>query len=157
MKSVDAAKMIVIVSGALFLASGAAAQQSSDPPATPAVQKVAVKGVARFDFNKAEVNPEDGAKLMSEVRSMKNVTWNTIQVTGHTDSIGSEAYNQKLSEERAQAVQAYLIEKGVKSEKIKTAGMGKTSPIASNKTPAGRSLNRRTEIEFQGVQSLAQR
>jgi OOP family OmpA-OmpF porin len=156
MKPVTAAKMFVIVSGSLLLAAGAAAQ-STDGTATPAVQKVAVKGVARFDFDKATVNSEDGAKLMSEVRSMKNVTWNTINVTGHTDSIGSETYNQKLSEDRAQAVQAYLVEKGVKSEKIKSAGKGKTSPIASNKTPTGRSLNRRTEIEFQGVQSLAQR
>ncbi len=156
MKSVGAAKIVVIVSGSLILAAGAVAQ-SSDPAATPAVQKVAVKGVARFDFNKATVNPEDGAKLMSEVRSLKNVTWNTISVTGHTDSIGSENYNQKLSEERAQAVQAFLIEKGVKMEKIQTIGKGESSPIASNKTPSGRNLNRRTEIEFLGVQSLAQR
>jgi OOP family OmpA-OmpF porin len=115
-----------------------------------------VKGVARFDFDKATVNPEDAGKLMTEVRSMKNVTWQTIQVTGHTDSLGTEPYNQKLSERRAQAVQTFLIDKGVKPERIKTDGKGPHVPIATNKTLSGRAMNRRTEIEFVGLQTLAQ-
>ena len=88
---------------------------------------------------------------------MKNVTWQTIQVTGHTDSIGSQDFNLKLSERRAQAVQAFLLEKGVKPEKIRTEAMGKLAPIASNKTAAGRAQNRRAEIEFVGLQTVAQR
>jgi OOP family OmpA-OmpF porin len=154
MKQAVALKMLVALSGLSF-ALGVAAQ-SSDTAAAPAVQKVHVKGIARFDFDKATVNPDDGTKLMTEVRSMKNVTWQTINVVGHTDSVGPEAYNQNLSERRAEAVQAYLIEKGVKPERIKTGGKGELFPIATNKTAAGRAENRRTEIEFLGVQSLAQ-
>lgn len=153
MKAAMAARMILCATG--LLAFTAAAQNTADAPAAPAVQKVRVAGVARFDFNGAAINPDDGAKIMSEVRSMKNVTWQTINVAGHTDSIGSDSYNQKLSERRAQAVQAYLIDKGVKPERIKPEGKGKSSPIASNKTASGRALNRRSEIEFLGVQSLA--
>ena len=88
---------------------------------------------------------------------MKNVTWQTIRVTGHTDSLGDDDYNLRLSEQRAEAVQAYLIDKGVKSERIRTDGKGEAVPVASNKTAPGRAQNRRVEIEFQGVQSLAQR
>jgi OmpA-OmpF porin, OOP family len=155
MKLSSAGKIGLILSGSLFLATGAAAQ-STEPSASPAVQKVSVKGVARFDFDKASVNDEDGTKLMKEVRSMKNVTWQTISVKGHTDSVGSEPYNVKLSERRAEAVQAFLIDKGVKPEKIRTEGMGPREPVATNKTASGRAQNRRTEIEFVGLQSLAQ-
>jgi OOP family OmpA-OmpF porin len=115
-----------------------------------------VKGTARFDFNKAAINEEDGVKLMKEVRSMKNVTWQTISVAGHTDNLGPEPYNVKLSEKRAQAVQDFLIGKGVKPERIKTEAKGPHVPVASNKTKEGRAQNRRTEIEFVGLQSVAQ-
>jgi OOP family OmpA-OmpF porin len=149
------AVQIVFTVSASMLAFGAVAQNST-ASASPAVQKVSVKGVARFDFDKAQVNPEDGGKLMTEVRSMKGVTWQTIQVTGHTDALGPEPYNQKLSEKRAEAVQEFLIGKGVKPERIKTDGKGLHVPIATNKTKSGRAMNRRTEIEFVGLQSLAQ-
>ena len=156
MKLSNAGRMGFVLSGSFLLAFGAAAQSTPEPSATPAVQKVSVKGVARFDFDKAAVNDEDGTKLMKEVRSMKNVTWQTISVTGHTDNLGPEPYNVKLSERRAQAVQAFLIEKGVKPEKIKTEAKGPAEPIATNKTSTGRAQNRRTEIEFVGLQSLNQ-
>jgi OOP family OmpA-OmpF porin len=152
MKPALAASIVVSIAASM-LAFGASAQ-TADTAASPAVQKVSVKGVARFDFDRSTVNPDDGTKLMSEVRSMKNVTWQTISVTGHTDSVGSEQYNQELSQRRAQAVQAFLIEKGVKPEKIKTDGKGPHVPVASNKTSSGRALNRRTEIEFVGLQSI---
>lgn len=149
----------ILAAASMCLSAQAVAQNApnAETAAAPAVQPVSVKGTARFDFNKAEVNPEDGAKLMGEVRSMKNVTWQTIRVTGHTDSLGDEEYNQRLSEQRAEAVQAYLIDKGVKSERIRTDGRGEAAPVASNKTAPGRAQNRRVEIEFVGVQSLAQR
>jgi OOP family OmpA-OmpF porin len=150
MKSALSATLAAIVA----LAAPAATAQT-DAAATPAVQKVSVKGVARFDFDRASVNPEDGLKLMSDVRSMKNVTWQTISVVGHTDSVGAETYNQKLSERRADAVQSFLIEKGVKPERIRTSGKGEATPIASNTTQQGRAMNRRTEIEFQGLQAVA--
>jgi OOP family OmpA-OmpF porin len=126
------------------------------PAAAPAVQKVSVIGLAHFDFNRIDVNSDDGSKLMGEVRSMKNVTWQTIRVVGHTDSIGSDQYNRTLSQRRAEAVESFLVGKGVKLEKIRTAAMGKSQPIATNATPAGRAANRRAEIEFQGLQTIAQ-
>jgi OOP family OmpA-OmpF porin len=161
MKANPGSLRVAAITAALAIASAASAQTpapaaASAPAATPAVQKVSVKGVARFDFDKATVNPDDGTKLMSEVRSMKNVTWQTITVTGHTDSVGPASYNQKLSERRAQAVSAFLIDKGVKEEKIRTDGRGPTVPVADNRTAQGRAANRRTEIEFQGIQSIAQ-
>ena len=157
MKAINASGMFVTVSASFMLASSAFAQSTPAPDAaSPAVQKVSVKGTARFDFNKAQVNEEDGVKLMKEVRSMKNVTWQTISVTGHTDSIGPEPYNVKLSGKRAEAVQEFLIGKGVKPERIKTEAKGPHQPIASNKTKDGRAQNRRTEIEFVGLQSVAQ-
>jgi OOP family OmpA-OmpF porin len=139
-------------------APGAYAQTDAVPGAgpAPAVQKVSVKGVARFDFDRASVNSDDGLKLMSEVRSMKNVTWQTISVVGHTDSVGPDGYNQKLSERRAEAVQTFLIDKGVKPERIRTSGRGEAAPVATNATSQGRALNRRTEIEFQGLQAVSQ-
>jgi OmpA-OmpF porin, OOP family len=158
MKTTNSASMMVALTGSLLLALSASAQESPAPssPASPAVQKVSVKGTARFDFDRAAVNEEDGLSLMKEVRSMKNVTWQTISVTGHTDNIGPEPYNVKLSEKRAQAVQEFLIGKGVKPERIKTDAQGPRRPVASNKTREGRAQNRRTEIEFVGLQSVAQ-
>ena len=153
---------------ALLLVSGpAAAQTQAAPPTAPAqsaeapavqpvAQKVSVKGTARFGLGSADLNTEDGVKLMTEVRSMKNVSWQQILVTGHTDSIGSDAFNQKLSERRADVVREFLVEKNVKPERIRTEGKGEAMPVASNKTPTGRSQNRRVEIEFVGLQSLAQ-
>jgi outer membrane protein OmpA-like peptidoglycan-associated protein len=153
-------KATAIVAGAVLLAgfdaATAQAQPTDAPPAAPAVQAVSVKGVARFDFDRTDVNAADGLKLMSEVRSMKNVTWQRISVVGHTDSIGSDAYNLRLSERRAQAVQAFLIDKGVKPERIRAEGKGKQSPVASNSTADGRAQNRRAEIEFQGLQTVSQ-
>ena len=70
-----------------------------------------------------------------------------IVAVGHTDWIGTDKYNQKLSERRANAVKAYLVSKGVPAEKIFTEGKGKKQPIASNKTREGRAKNRRVEVE----------
>jgi len=147
--------LMTLSASLLFMLSGPAA--AADEGVTPAVEKVSVKGVAHFDFNREGLNTDDGAKLMTEVRSMKNVTWQTILVTGHTDGVGSQDFNVKLSDRRAQAVQAYLIEKGVKPEKIRTEGKGKLFPVASNKSPEGRAQNRRAEIEFVGLQMVAQK
>lgn len=137
-------------------ASPAPAQSAEAPSVQPVAQKVSVKGTARFGLGSTDLNTEDGTKLMTEVRSMKNVSWQQILVTGHTDNIGSDAFNQKLSERRADVVRDFLVEKNVKPERIRAEGKGEAMPVASNKTPAGRSQNRRVEIEFVGLQSLAQ-
>ena len=75
----------------------------------------------------------------------------TRVISGHTDSIGTDAYNQKLSERRAAAVKDYLVSKGIASSKITTIGKGETQPVATNKTKEGRQKNRRVDIEFKGV------
>ena len=83
----------------------------------------------------------DGAvKVMKDKPNMR------VSVEGHTDSIGSDAYNQKLSERRAQAVRDYLVSQGIDAARISVKGWGKAKPVASNKTEAGRAENRRVEI-----------
>ena len=70
---------------------------------------------------------------------------------GHTDSIGADAYNQKLSVRRAESVKSYLVSKGVEPNRIYTEGKGEKQPVASNKTADGRQKNRRVEIEVIGT------
>jgi OOP family OmpA-OmpF porin len=155
MKRTIAVKILTGMSASL-LACAASAQATAEPSATPVVQQVSVKGTAHFDFDRASLNEGDGLKLMNEVRSMKNVTWQTIRVTGHTDSIGPDEYNDHLAERRAQEVHDFLLGKGVKPEKIRLDAHGEKAPVASNQTASGRAQNRRVEIEFVGLQSMAQ-
>ncbi len=100
------------------------------PPA-PSVQKITLASKALFDFDKAILKPEGQAVLDREIVSrIKEVQkLELVLVTGHTDRLGSQQYNQKLSERRAAAVAAYLAGKGVAKDKIETLGMGKTQPV----------------------------
>jgi OOP family OmpA-OmpF porin len=77
-----------------------------------------------------------------------------IIAVGHTDSIGTDAYNQKLSLRRAEAVKAYLISKGIDAKRVYTEGKGEKQPVTSNKTSAGRAKNRRVEVEVVGTRSV---
>jgi len=101
------------------------------PPPPPQVQKITLASKALFDFDKAVLKPEGKAAIDSEVISKLSGVQKLelVLVTGHTDPIGSQAYNQKLSERRADAVRDYLVSKGVPKDKIETLGMGKTQPI----------------------------
>jgi OmpA-OmpF porin, OOP family len=101
------------------------------PPPAPAVQKITLASKALFDFDKAILKPEGQAVLDREIVSrIKEVQkLELVLVTGHTDRLGSQQYNQKLSERRAAAVAAYLASKGVAKDKIETLGMGKTQPV----------------------------
>lgn len=100
------------------------------PPA-PTIQKITLASKALFDFDKAILKPEGQAVLDREIVSrIKEVQkLELVLVTGHTDRLGSQQYNQKLSERRAAAVAAYLAAKGVAKDKIETLGMGKTQPV----------------------------
>jgi OOP family OmpA-OmpF porin len=113
-------------------------------------EKVTMASDAHFDFDKAVLKPEGKAKLDDLVGKLKAVNLEVIIAIGHTDSVGSNAYNQKLSLRRAEAVKAYLVSKGIEANRIYTEGKGETQPIADNKTKEGRAKNRRVEIEVVG-------
>jgi OOP family OmpA-OmpF porin len=101
------------------------------PAPAPQVQKITLASKALFDFDKAVLKPEGMRAIDTEIISkLKDVQkLELVLVTGHTDPIGTQAYNQKLSERRADAVRNYLVSKGVAKDKIETLGMGKTQPI----------------------------
>jgi OOP family OmpA-OmpF porin len=95
---------------------------------------------------------KDGmARIDEALGKLKGVDLEMVIATGHTDSIGTEAYNQKLSERRAAAVKDYLVSKGIPASKVTTIGKGESQPVATNKTAEGRQKNRRVDIEFKGV------
>ncbi len=121
------------------------------PKPAPTSQKVTFAADAFFDFDKSVVKPEGKKKLDGLVGQLSGVTLEVIIAVGHTDSVGSDAYNQKLSVRRAEAVKAYLVSKGIAANRIYTEGKGEKQPVASNKTAAGRAKNRRVEIEVVGT------
>ncbi len=108
---------------------------------------------SHFDFDKAVLKAEGKAKLDELVGKLKAVNLEVIIAIGHTDSVGSLAYNKKLSVRRAEAVKAYLVSKGIEPNRVYTEGKGKSQPIADNKTKEGRAKNRRVEIEVVGTRA----
>ena len=135
-------------------AAPAAAKPAPAPapaPAPVASSKVTYAADAFFDFDKAVLKPEGKAKLDDLVSKVKDINLEVIIAVGHTDSIGTDAYNQKLSVRRAEAVKAYLVSKGIEKNRVYTEGKGKKQPVADNKTKEGRAKNRRVEIEVVGT------
>ncbi|QIL80867.1 OmpA family protein [Diaphorobacter sp. HDW4A] len=132
----------------------AEAKPAAPAPAPAAISnKVTYAADAFFDFDKSVLKPEGKAKLDDLVSKVKNINLEVIIAVGHTDSIGSDAYNQKLSVRRAEAVKAYLVSKGIEKNRVYTEGKGEKQPVADNKTAAGRAKNRRVEIEVVGTQA----
>ncbi len=119
------------------------------PPATPTTQttRVTLSADALFDFDKSQVKPGGTAKLDALVESIKGTEVEVVVAIGHTDSIGTEDYNQRLSLARAEAVKGYLVSKGIDAKLVRTEGRGESQPVASNATREGRALNRRVDIE----------
>ena len=143
--------------GAAAPAAPAAAPAPAPRPApapaaaAPAASKVTYAADTFFDFDKSVLKPAGKAKLDDLVNKVKGINLEVIIAVGHTDSIGTDAYNQKLSVRRAEAVKAYLVTKGIEKNRIYTEGKGEKQPVADNKTKEGRAKNRRVEIEVVGT------
>ena len=120
------------------------------PAPKPVAESVSLAAETYFDFDKSALKPAGKARLDDLVGKLKAVDLEVVIVVGHTDSIGTRAYNQKLSERRASSVKAYLVSKGIPANRIHTEGKGETQPIADNRTREGRAKNRRVEIEVVG-------
>ena len=125
------------------------AARAQDTP----LQPVSVRAVAHFGFDRAQIDPADRARILAEVAAMRDVTWQTVTATGHTDNVGASAYNERLAKRRALAVKNYLVGKGLMPEMISVEGKAAEAPLARNDSDAGRAQNRRAEIEFRGVRA----
>ncbi len=131
----------------------AVAPRAAPAPQAPAASKVTYAADAFFDFDKATLKPAGKAKLDDLVGKVKGINLEVIIAVGHTDNVGSDAYNQKLAVKRAESVKAYLVSKGIEKNRIYTEGKGEKQPVADNKTTEGRAKNRRVEIEVVGTRA----
>jgi OOP family OmpA-OmpF porin len=128
----------------------------------PAAQKVTLAADALFDFNKADLRAEGKAKLDKLAGDIKGIKLEVIIAVGHADRFGTDAYNQKLSEKRAESVKAYLVSKGIEPNRVYTEGKGDKQPITKAdqcKGPKSKKVidclqpDRRVEIEVIGTKS----
>ncbi|NMM26398.1 MAG: OmpA family protein [Glaciimonas sp.] len=146
--------------GEIVKAAAAPAPAAESAPAAapvvavaPTSEKVTFAADAFFDFDKSVLKADGKAKLDDLASKLGGVNLEVIIAVGHTDSIGTDAYNQKLSIRRAEAVKAYLVSKGIETNRVYTEGKGEKQPVASNKNAAGRAKNRRVEIEVVGTRN----
>ncbi len=135
------------------VAAPAPAPAPAAPAPAAAASKVTYAADAFFDFDKSVLKPEGKAKMDDLVSKVKGINLEVIIAVGHTDSVGGDAYNQKLSVARSEAVKAYLVSKGIEKNRIYTEGKGEKQPVADNKTTEGRAKNRRVEIEVVGTRA----
>jgi OmpA-OmpF porin, OOP family len=119
----------------------------------PSSEKVTYAADAFFDFDKAVLKPEAKSKLDDLVSKTKEINLEVIIAVGHTDGVGTDAYNDKLSVRRAESIKTYLTSKGLEANRVYTEGKGKRQPVADNKTAEGRAKNRRVEIEVVGTRA----
>jgi outer membrane protein OmpA-like peptidoglycan-associated protein len=110
-------------------------------------------GSVTFAFDKSEVQPQFYPVLDNVASTLQQYNQTIIEVAGHTDSVGADAYNQQLSQKRAEAVASYLNSRGVMRDRMITVGAGETRPVASNDTDSGRAQNRRVEITLVPMRS----
>ena len=133
------------------------AQPAPPPPpvavVAPVTERITLSADVLFDFDKATIKPEGEHRLDELVEQLRGVSLDSVIATGHTDSIGTEKYNQGLSERRADSVKEYLISKGVGQNRIEAEGKGEGQPVADNRTAAGRAQNRRVELEVVGTKT----
>lgn len=141
----------------------AAQVQTPTPPApAPRVQapapqpvRVTMRVETLFDFDRSVIKPEGRVIIDGFITSLNGsqLKYDTVIVIGHTDSIGSDEYNMRLGQRRAEAVKAYLVSKGIDSRTIRTESRGERDPVADNKTALGRAKNRRAVVEVIGTRN----
>jgi OmpA-OmpF porin, OOP family len=117
----------------------------------PVAEKVTFAADVLFDFDKAVIKPEGKSKLDDISNKVRGINLEVVIAIGHADSIGSDAYNQRLSVRRSESVKAYMVSKGIEPNRVYTEGKGEKQPVADNKTRDGRAKNRRVEIEVIGT------
>lgn len=144
-------RMLMIAIGvamlALALHQGCAKSVARCENCGEVVKTTVLRGI-HFDFDKYEVRP-DGVPILSEdIDLIKKDPTLDVSIEGHCDIIGSDAYNQKLSEKRAGAVQDYFLKNGVATERMKAVGFGRKNPIVPNDTAENRAMNRRVELQI---------
>ena len=122
-----------------------AAKRAAPPPPPAPAQRIVLRGV-NFAFDSAVIRPDAQVILQTAADVLKENPGVRVRVTGHTDSIGTDAYNQSLSERRARSVADYLTSLGVSGSRLSTSGAGEREPVASNATDDGRAQNRRVEL-----------
>jgi len=115
------------------------------PPAPVAKKKLVLRGV-NFDFDKATLQPAGVPILQEAAKILNDNPGVSVEVQGYTDSIGTDAYNLRLSQRRANTVKNFLVKQGVSSSRLTTKGYGESNPVASNETAEGRAQNRRVEL-----------
>lgn len=130
-----------------------AAPETPPAPVAPREKRIILRGV-NFDYDKSNIKSEFAPVLDEAAQTLKGNPDINVRISGHTDSIGSDEYNQRLSERRAQAVKQYLVSKGIASSRLSTEGRGEREPIAQNTkngrdNPEGRAMNRRAELAIE--------
>lgn len=125
------------------------------PPApAPVSEKVSFASEALFDFDQSALKPQGKAALDQLLGQLTDMDLEVIVTVGHTDAVGPDTYNQKLSQRRAEAVKAYLVAQGVETSRVYTEGKGETQPVADNTSAAGRAKNRRVTVEVVGTKKV---
>lgn len=139
---------------------GCGAEPAAEPVAEAApapkvvTERVTLSAAALFDHDSAVFHRDAQPQLeefATRVKALSSIQ--SVNIVGHTDSSGSDAYNQGLSERRAASVKNFLIEQGVDASIITTSGMGESQPVADNSTKEGRAQNRRVEVSFTGTET----